>query len=44
VGKIASYPDGKEQLAAAIVRAVEETQSDLETINELQRVFNRHPE
>ena len=44
VGKLASYPDGKEQLAAAIVRAVVATQSDLETINELQRVFNRHPE
>lgn len=46
VGKLASYPDGKEQLAAAIVRAAEGTQSDLETTtnNELQRVFNRHPE
>jgi len=31
VGKLASYPDGKEQLAAAIVRAAEGTQSDLET-------------
>jgi DNA primase len=44
VGKLASYQDGKEQLGAAIVRAAEGTQSDLETINELQRVFNRHPE
>jgi DNA primase len=43
VGKLASYPDGKEQLAAAIVRAAEGTQY-LETVNELQRVFNRRPE
>jgi hypothetical protein len=44
VGKLATYPDGKEQFAAAIVRAAAGTPSDLETINELQRVLNRHPE
>jgi hypothetical protein len=31
VGKLASYPDGREQLAAAIVRAAEGTQSETTT-------------
>jgi hypothetical protein len=44
VGKLATYQDGKEQFAAAIVRAVAATPTDLEPVNKLQRVLNRHPE
>jgi hypothetical protein len=44
VGKLASYLDDKEQLAAAIVKAAERTQSDLETTTSSDGFFNRHPE
>jgi hypothetical protein len=44
VGKLATYSDGKEQLAAAIVRAAAVTPSDLEPINRVQRALDRHPE